>query len=135
MRRLAVILYMLVNVSVLLIPFHTAHAHVSSGTHTDVHGGHSHDFEHSHGAGGAHEPGDAEQVVDLEPALTNQSTSPSPFWTYWLPLACVLAILAAGVQVCLLVLRPPRSHLQSGSHRGYWRPPLRGPPSLSIQAL
>lgn len=107
-RRLAIILCMLVNVSILLIPFSTTHAHVGSGAHhhADVHGGHSHDFEHGHGASDGHDPADAEQVIDLEPALTNQSTSSSAFWTYWLPLACVLTVLAAGMQICVLVLRP-----------------------------
>jgi hypothetical protein len=125
---------MLVNVSVALVPFTTVHAHVSPTDHHhgDVHGGHSHDFLDLHDVDGVHTPEDSGQVLDLEPTLTSQSSSPSVFWTHWLPLACVIAFLTLGVRLCLATLRPPRTEPQFISFRERWRPPLRAPPALSI---
>lgn len=137
MRRFVLILCMLLNVSVMLVSFNSTHAHVGTGAHhhTDVHGGHSHDFGHTHDVDGGHPPAEVDKVVDLTPALTSQSSTPSVSWTHWLPLVCVVAILSVGVQVCLSLLRPPQSDPPPASQRGYWRPPLRGPPPISIQAF
>lgn len=117
----------------------SAHGHDGGGSvHPDADHGHthavdhSHDVDHGHDAAGGHEPAEVDQVVDLKPSLTNQnnSSSVSALSLHWLPLACVVAVLSDGVQVCISLLRPPQSSSQPLSHRGYWRPPLRGPPSI-----
>lgn len=115
------------------MPFDTTHAHVSSDAPfgADVHSGHSHDLDHHHddetdtGAG---------HVVDLRAAVSAQNTFQSMFWSDWVPLASlvVLALLLVG-QRCLAYFAPPSSDPKPASRHGYWRPPLRGPPAISIR--
>jgi hypothetical protein len=136
-------LCLLLNASVLLTPFNTTHAHVGHDQQSaEVHGGHRHDVAHGHEGGVEHShddwfeeefsgtaPASGEaQVIELDAAVTNQSSLTSIAWVQWLPLACVIAVLAIGTQFCLAILRPPKSSPRSRSHRAYWRPPLRGPP-------
>lgn len=133
MRRFLVILCLLLNLSVLLMPFDTTHAHVSSAAafSADVHSGHSHDLDphHDHETGAA-----AEHVVDLRAAVSPQNTFQSMAWSGWMPLASlvVLTLLLVG-QRCLAFFAPPSSDPKPPSRRGYWRPPLRGPPAISIR--
>lgn len=129
MRRFLVILCLLANLSLLLMPFDSTHAHVSSDhSHAaDVHGGHSHDFDHGVAGEEAHR-----SVVDLKPALSSQNTFQSAFLTFWLPLACTFVLTLLVVQLCVGSVAPARSDPKPPSHHPYWRPPLRGPPSFSI---
>ena len=130
-RRSLVILCLLLNLSVLLMPFDTTHAHVSSAAalSTDVHSGHSHDFdgdhEHDHGS-----PGD--QVVELRGSISSQNTFQSMFWSDWIPLACLVALTLFVARLCT-VFAPPASDPNPAPRHGYWRPPLRGPPAFSIR--
>jgi hypothetical protein len=142
-------LCLLLNASVLLTPFNTTHAHVGHDQQSaEVHDGHRHGFArgHEHGVEHAHDDGFEEeiagggsasgevQVIELDAAVANQSSLTSIAWVQWLPLACVIAVLAIGMQFCLVILRPPKSSPRSRSHHAYLRPPLRGPP-LSILAV
>lgn len=83
------------NVSILLMPFESTHAHVTSDhghTHaSEVHGGHSHDFD----VYGDVDHTDEQIVVDMKPALTSQGTAQAVFWTSWVPLACTVVLLLA----------------------------------------
>ena len=132
MRRFLVILCLLANLSLVLMPFDSTHAHVSSDhSHaTAVHGGHNHDFDH----GMQNDQGDEADraIVDLKPALSSQNTFQSAFLTFWLPLACTFVLALLVVQLCLGSVAPTRSDPKPLSHHPYWRPPLRGPPSFSI---
>ena len=136
-RKLLVLICLLANISLMLIPFDRTHAHVVAEhghTHaSDVHGGHSHDFD-LHGDTGEAGDGDEQVVVDMKPALTSQGTFQSAFWAYWVPLACTAVLLLAAAQFCLRLVAPPRSDSRPLSRHGHWRPPLRGPPTFSIQA-
>lgn len=133
-RKLLVLIGLLANISLMLIPFDRTHAHVVSEhghTHaSDVHGGHSHDFDFYGDAG----DGVEQVVVDMKPALTSQGTFQSAFWAYWVPLACTVVLLPAVAQSCLRLAAPHRSDPRPLSRHGHWRPPLRGPPTFSIQA-
>lgn len=124
---------LLANISLMLIPFDSTHAHVSSDhghTHaSDVHGGHSHDLDLYADI----DDTDEQVVVDMKPALTSQGTFQSVFWTYWVPLACTVVLLLAVALFCLRLVAPPRSDPRQLSRHGHWRPPLRGPPAISIQ--
>ncbi|HEY5755658.1 MAG TPA: hypothetical protein VIU34_07535 [Steroidobacter sp.] len=134
MRKLLVLICLLANISLLLIPFDSTHAHVTSDhghSHpSDVHGGHSHDLD----LYGDVDEADEQIVVDMKPVLTTQGNFQSAFWTFWVPLACTVVLLLAVVQSCLRLVAPPRSDLRPLSRHGHWRPPLRGPPSFSIRA-
>lgn len=134
MRKLLIVICLLTNISVLLIPFDSTHAHVSPDhghTHvSDVHGGHSHDFD----LFGDIDDGDEQIVVDMKPALTSQGIFKSALGAYWVPLACTVVLLLAVAQLCLRSVPPPRSDPRPLSRHGHWRPPLRGPPSFSLQA-
>lgn len=133
-RKLLIVICLLANISVMLMPFDSTHAHVSSDhghTHaSDVHGDHSHDFD----LFGDLDDGDEQIVVDMKPALTSQGVFQSAFWTYWVPLACTVVLLLAVAQFCLRSIAPHRSDPRPLSRNGHWRPPLRGPPNFSIQA-
>ena len=118
------------------MPFSAMHAHLGgTDAATSVHGGHDHVLSHEHDAAGNHIPAEVVQIVDLEPALTSQTGSHSMFWALWLPLACAIVVLACAAPVMLSLLRPPRSARLPPSTSLHWRPPLRGPPLLSIQAV
>lgn len=135
MRKLLVLICLLANISLLLMPFDSTHAHVTSDhghTHaSDVHGGHSHDF-------GLYDEvdqdADEQIVVDMKPALTSPGNFQSVFWTYWVPLACTVVLLLGVAQLCLRIVSYPRSDSRPLTRHGHWRPPLRGPPAFSIQA-
>jgi hypothetical protein len=120
---------LVLNLSVLLMPFDTTHAHISStaASSTDVHSGHSHDLDpHSeHDAG--------EHVVDLHGSFGTQNAFQSKFWSDWIPLACLVVMTLVVSQLCLAILAPPLSDPKPVSRHGYWRPPLRGPPVFSIR--
>jgi hypothetical protein len=142
-RRFLVILCLLLNLSVLLMPFDTTHAHVSSAADlsTDVHSGHSHDLDHQHDLdhdhaldhGHDHETGTADHVVDLQAAVSAQNSLQSMAWSDWIPLACLVVLTFLAAQRCIAVFAPPSSDPKPASRRGYWRPPLRGPPAFSIR--
>jgi hypothetical protein len=136
-RKLLVLICLLTNISLMLIPFDSTHAHVTADhghTHaSDVHGGHSHDFD-LYGDVDDDSDTDEQVVVDMKPALTSQGTLPSAFLTLWLPLACTLVLLLAVAQFCVRIIAPPRSDPRPTSRHGHWRPPLRGPPTFSIEA-
>lgn len=129
MRRFLLILCLLANLSLLLMPFDSTHAHVSPDhSHAaDVHGGHSHDFDHEVSDHDADH-----SVVSLKPAVSSQNNFQSAFLTLWLPLACAFVVTLLVVQQYLGTVKPSRSDPKPPSHHPYWRPPLRGPPSLSI---
>lgn len=138
MRRFLVILCLLLNLSVLLMPFDTTHAHVSSAADlsTDVHSGHSHDLDHQHDFDHDHdhETGtSADHVVDLQAAASAQNSLQSMAWSDWIPLACLVALTFLAAQRCIAVFAPLCSDPKPASRRGYWRPPLRGPPVFSIR--
>jgi hypothetical protein len=123
------------NLSVLLMPFDTSHAHISSAASlsTAVHSGHSHDLEpHSHPHSDS-APGAAEQIVDLQGSLSAQNTFQSMSWSNWIPLACLVAIAFLVARPRVAVFSPPSSDPERASRRGHWRPPLRGPPVFSIR--
>ena len=138
MRKLLLVICLLANVSLMLIPFDGMLAHVTSDhghTHaSDVHGGHSHDFD----VFGDVDATDGQIVVDMKPALTSQGTSQSAFWAsfwaYCVPLACTVVWLLAVAQLCLRSVAPRQSDPRPHSLYGHWRPPLRGPPASCIQA-
>jgi hypothetical protein len=136
-RSLVTILCLLLNVSILLMPFDSTHAHVTSDhghTHaSDVHGGHSHDFD-LYGDIDESDDTDEQIVVDMKPTLTSHGTPQAVFWTYWVPVACTVVLLLAVAQFCLRLVAPHRSDPRPLSRHGHWRPPLRGPPTSSIQA-
>lgn len=133
-RRFLVILCLIANLSILLMPFDTTHAHVSSTADlsADVHSGHSHDFDPDH-------HGDAgEHVVDLQGSVSAQNPFQSKFWSakFWsdfMPLACLVVLTYLVAPLCLTVFAPPLSDPKPASRHGYWRPPLRGPPAFSIR--
>ena len=132
MRRFLVILCLLLNVSVTLMPFSTAHAHISTD-HTlsaDIHSGHSHDLDldASH-----HDHEKADQVVDFRTPVSAQNSFQSSFWSDWMPLFCLAALTVLVAQLCTAAFSPPSSDPKPASRHGYWRPPLRGPPAFSIR--
>lgn len=135
MPRLPLILYMLLSVAVLLAPFSTLHMHLASDHHphdhdtpaseTRVHGGHVHEFD-------THQDSyQAGHVVDVDFALSDRSSAGFG-WTDWLPILCALVIVGLGAVYTTLILRPPRPDPRPSSYLDHWRPPLRGPPLLSI---
>jgi predicted RNA-binding Zn ribbon-like protein len=131
-RRFLVILCLLLNVSVTLMPFDTAHAHISPA-HTlraDIHSGHSHDLDldASHDD---HEKG--AQIVDFRTSASTQNPFQSTFWSDWMPLLCLVALTVLVAQLCTAAFSPPSSDPKPASRHGYWRPPLRGPPAYSIR--
>lgn len=137
MSRPAFILCLLLCASFLLAPFTTLHMHLAGDQHHSrdqghahssalLHGGHSHDFD---------PPGDAGEVdpaVDVNFALSDHGST-GVSWTDWLPLLCAFGVAGLGVLYATLILRPPRAYPRLPSHLNYWRPPLRGPPLLSIK--
>jgi hypothetical protein len=80
-RKLLVLICLLANISLMLIPFDSTHAHVDSDhghAHaSDVHGGHHHDFDFH----GDVDETDEQVVVDMQPALSSQGAFQSLFWT------------------------------------------------------
>jgi hypothetical protein len=134
-RRSLVILCLLLNLSVLLMPFDTSHAHISSAASvsTDVHSGHSHDLEPHSLRHSESVPDTDDHVVDLQGSLSAQNTFQSMFWSHWIPLACLVAIAFLVAQPRVAAFSPPSSEPHRASWRGHWRPPLRGPPVFSIR--
>jgi hypothetical protein len=131
-RRFLVILCLLLNVSVTLMPFNTAHAHVSTA-HTlsaDIHSGHSHDLDLD---ASAHDHEKGAQIVDFRNAASAQNSFQSTVWSDWMPLLCLVALTVLVARLCTAAFSPPSSDPKPASRHGYWRPPLRGPPAFSIR--
>ena len=133
MSRLVPLLWLLLGASFVLAPFSTLHAHLG-GHHDDrhdhgiLHGGHVHDGSHATDDADHH---DAGQAVDVNFAMSDRGAAGFS-WTYWLPLVCSLAVTWLMVRHSTLILRPPDPSVGPRLRFTYWRPPLRGPPLLSI---
>lgn len=129
MRRLQrFILCWAVSLSFVLMPYSTLHAHVADHDHTHVHGGHVHDFDSGHD-----DAKPVDQVVKISVAATTANLAISD-WTDWLPLVCVVVVLAAGLPFVTRILRPPSRDSEPISRRPHHLPPLRGPPA-SVHAI
>lgn len=126
-RLQRLILGWVMSISVVLMPYSTLHAHVSDPEHTHVHGGHVHDFDSDH------DVRPVDQVVKISIAAT--TISPAGWdWTDWLPVVCVVAVLALSQPFVTMILRPPSRDSDPAPRRTYRQPPLRGPP-VSVQAI
>jgi hypothetical protein len=130
MPRVTLLLSVLLNLSILLMPFDLAHAHVGSTNQSsaEVHIGHAHDFDH-----GSNEHRSDESIIDLTDAHIFQPRKNSTLWSDWLPLACVILLTAGVAQLYFLLPIAHRTDPALSSSHGYWRPPLRGPPAFSIR--
>ena len=113
------------NVSLILAPFSTLHAHISEADQAQVHGGHSHDFDPDHDGDGI------DHVFDLKSALAHQAPT-VPNWTDWVPLLLALTLAWICAPLLLSILRPPPQDTEPIPRRTFWHPPLRGPPLHSI---
>jgi len=117
------VLCWVVSLSFVLMPYNTLHAHIGDHEHAHVHGGHLHDFDAGHDA----QPVD--QVVKISVAATNTNPATAN-WTDWLPVLCVVVLLAAGLPFVTRILRPPSRDSEPIPRRPHRQPPSRGPPAL-----
>lgn len=139
MRRLAILLCVLMNISLVLVPFRTLHAHVSHDHAVVLHGGHSHDFDHDddhdHGGGHAHDGHVSQvpdQVLNVHFATVDASISPAA-WLPFVAFVCALAFCFSFRPYLTAVLRPPAADVRLiSTRRNFLHPPLRGPPSIAI---
>jgi hypothetical protein len=112
-----------VSFSFVLMPYSTLHAHVADREHAHVHGGHLHDFASNPDA----KPVD--QVVKISVAATR--TNPATWdWTDWLPVVCIVVLVASGLPFVTRILRPPSRDSEPIPRRPHRQPPLRGPPAF-----
>ncbi|MGH8237046.1 MAG: hypothetical protein ACREXP_08490 [Steroidobacteraceae bacterium] len=116
-----------VSFSFVLTPYSTLHAHVSDDEPTHMHGGHVHDFDRDHDAR------KVDHIVKISVAATTPSHA-SGDWTAWLPIVCVVALLALSLPFVTAILRPPSRDSEPIRRRPYYQPPLRGPPA-SVPAI
>lgn len=135
LRTAAPIIAVLLSLALIGVRLSGVHAHrtLDAAQHMQVHEqghhahGHHHDAHHVHGSYGGH----AEGQVDVEfDTLNGQADRLAKFSPLWVALLFAVGLfLIAGSRS---VPRPPdRSDPRPLSH-GFWRPPLRGPPVLSI---
>lgn len=103
----------------------------SVAPHTHYHVGHIHQAL-ERGEAGAE---DGHQVLNLEPAMMDKVSSGwlSAMLTHWLPLICVIAVLALSARSYVTLLRPPDTGPPRPRHPPFWQPPSRGPPLPSLQ--
>lgn len=116
-----------VSLSFGLMPYSTLHAHVADQEPTHMHGGHVHDFDSDHDV----KPVD--HIVKISVAATTH-TEGSWDWTHWLPILCVVALLALSLPFVTAILRPPARDPEPIPRRPHHLPPLRGPPG-SVQPI
>jgi hypothetical protein len=122
------VLCYLMSVSFVLMPYSTLHAHLSDHDQVHVHAGHVHDLDH-HG-----DTRSLDQVVNVSVSAA-ASSSPGHDFVIWLPVLCAVALLALALPFLTSILRPPSRDTEPIPRRSHRQPPLRGPPSVSIQAL
>lgn len=120
----------LLLISFVLTPLSTLHVHAAADHHDSaLHGGHLHGFD----AGDVDDHGtDAEPIVDVQ--LVASDRSGDFRWTEWLPLFFELGVAWLSSPYLATILHPPPIDDLPISHRSYWKPPLRGPPLISIPA-
>lgn len=129
MHRRATLLW-LVLISFVLTPLSTLHVHAATDHHgSALHGGHLHDFD----AGDVgHHDTDAEPIIDVQ--LVAADRSGDFRWIEWLPLFVALGLAWLSSPYLTSILRPPAIDDPPIARRSHWKPPLRGPPLVSIQA-
>jgi hypothetical protein len=126
--RFTVIVIMLMGLSFSLVPFNTVHAHVDDHHgHSQLHGGHVHDLEQEE------EGHDLSGSAHYVPAsLVAIDKAPNGTFAQWVPVVWFVSGMTLGLPAIGEVFRPPGDDPPLLDSLSWQRPPLRGPPLLSI---
>jgi hypothetical protein len=127
-RRFTSIVISLMALSFSLVPFNTVHAHVDDHHgHSELHGGHFHDVGHEEDG---HDLSSSDHFVSA--ALVALDKAPNATFAQWVPILWFVSGMTLGLPAIGEVFRPPGDDPPLLDSLSWQRPPLRGPPLLSI---